>query len=125
MTDTEYEHEPITAIDVRVVDDVREKHYSANFGSFNNFAITIGPIRILPRRKERDRAVVWISSTPDAATSVLLASSSENAQAGVGGILTIAGQQLVIESQQDVWAIKIGAGADITLSVHDETWQTS
>jgi len=58
-------------------------------------------------------------STPDAATSVLLASSSENAQAGVGGILTIAGQQLVIESNktygQSNWCRRRHH-----LSVHDE-----
>lgn len=117
----------LEAVHVIIDGDVREKEYAATFGSFNTYPIAAGagPMRILPRRKERDRAVVWVASSPDADTGVILASSQENAQQGIGGLLTIAGQQISIESQQDVWAIFSGsAGTTISLSVHDETWMS-
>ena len=122
MTDTETGTE---SVPVLIVGDVREKQYGADFGSWQNYDVSVIPLRILPRRQNRERALIWISSTPDAGTGVLLASSYENAQAGVGGLLTAQGQTVEAMAQQDVWAILSGAGADISLSVHDETWRAN
>jgi hypothetical protein len=112
------------SVDVVIVGDVTERKYAADFGAWNTYPVSSFPIRILPRVENRNRAVVWLSSTPDADTAVIISSSMENAQAGVGALLTLEGKDVLIESQQDVWAIKSGSGADLTVSVHDETWSS-
>lgn len=105
--------------------DVRED--AAEFGAYQTISVpgnSAPPVMLLNRRINRHRAVIRLTDVPQTTDTVIIASTSQAAQALQGFVLNLQGQVLQIENQQPLYAVVKGTGP-LNVSVLDESWQTT